>query len=172
MEREKVVQSIVEKCDFLYDDDILSKESIIQRYLAFFAQQFDPDNKTVSFAFHTGSLCFDIVSLAALLIGCLAYEFSSNDEILSGLEPKKDMVLFRNERYLWGGFEVKQFDRQQINYAVLYQEKKDKYGINLSTLWLPYEKNKHAIRPYYGTSKTTDGRGIKKESSNRNDFIS
>ena len=79
MADERIMQSIVEKCDFLYDDALLSDEKIIEKYLMFFAKQFDPSERSVSFAFHTGSLCFDVVSVAALMIGCLAYEFSSND---------------------------------------------------------------------------------------------
>jgi hypothetical protein len=71
MADEKIIRAIVEKCDVLYDDLLLSKETIIRKYLSFFAKQFDPSERSVSFAFHTGSLCFDIVSVAALLIGCL-----------------------------------------------------------------------------------------------------
>lgn len=70
-----------------YDDALLSDETIIEKYLSFFARQFEPSERSVRFAFHTGSLCFDVVSVAALMIGCLAYEFSSNDEILAELEP-------------------------------------------------------------------------------------
>ena len=86
MADERIAHAIVEKCDFLYDDALLSQEMVIKKYLTFFARQFDSTERTVSFAFHTGSMCFDVVSIAALMIGCLAYEFPTNDEILAGLE--------------------------------------------------------------------------------------
>ena len=101
---DRIIRSIVEKCEFLYDDALLSREKIIEKYLIFFAKQFNPEERSVSFAFHTGSLCFNVVSVAALMIGCLAYEFSSNDEILAELEPG-DMVLYKGERYRWSGVE-------------------------------------------------------------------
>lgn len=171
MTDERIIKSIVEKCDFLYDDAVLTKETVIEKYLTFFARQFDPSERSVSFAFHTGSLCFDVVSVAALMIGCLAYEFSSNDEILAELDTD-DMVLYKGERYRWKGIkEDYSFDgKTKINYAILQQDGKGKNGATI--LHVPYDKNKHLIKPYFGTSLITDGRGIRKDSTNRNDFIS
>ena len=57
MTDQRIMRSIVEQCDFFYDDALLSKEKIIEKYLIFFARQFDPTEHSVSFAFHTGSLC-------------------------------------------------------------------------------------------------------------------
>lgn len=171
MADERIMQSIVEKCDFLYDDALLSDEKIIEKYLFFFANQFDPSKRSISFAFHTGSLCFDVVSVAALMIGCLAYKFSSNDEILAELKSG-DMVLYKGERYHWGGIQKNSLtsDKNKIDYIVLRQDAKGKNGP--STLYIPYENNKHRIKPYFGTSSVTDGRGIRKGKTNRNDFIS
>ena len=171
MADERVIRSIVEKCDFLYDDALLTKETIIEKYLSFFAKQFDPSERSVSFVFHTGSLCFDVVSVAALLIGCLAYEFSSNDEILAGLEID-DMVLFKGERYRWGGTEESIINKGEPprKFFILRQDAKGKNGG--LTSYYSYESKKHLVKPYYGTSTTTDGRGIRGYSTNRNDFIS
>ena len=167
MENEEIIQSITEKCDIFYDDSLLSSESIIGKYLEFFAKQFTPDERSVSFAFHTGSVCFDIVSVAALMIGCLAYDMSSNDEILSSLEIG-DMVLYRGERYRWRGIQKQRFrfGDPEIDYIVLNQDAKGKNGP--STTSIPFERNKHLVKPYYGTSAVTDGRGIRKDKTNRN----
>lgn len=171
MADDRIIKAIVDKCDFLYDDLLLSKETIIRKYLSFFAKQFDPTERSVSFAFHTGSLCFDVVSVAALLIGCLAYEFSSNDDILSELQPG-DMVLYNDERYRWGGITKMRMSRHSPTetYIVLSQDGKGKNG--QSTNYLPYEQYKHLIKPYYGASSVTDGRGVRKDETNRTDFIS
>ena len=158
---DRIIRSIVETCDFLYGDALLTKEEIIKKYLMFFAKQFDPEERSVSFVFHTGSLCFDVVSVASLMIGCLAYEFSSNDEILDELETG-DMVLYKGERYRWGGVEK--------SCIILKQDAKGKNGP--LTLKIKYDRNKHLIKPYHGDSLTTDGRGIRKNKTNRTDFIS
>lgn len=171
MADDRIMQSIVEKCEFLYDDALLSEEKIIQKYLMFFARQFDPEERSVSFAFHTGSLCFDVVSVAALMIGCLAYEFSSNDEILAELELG-DMVLYKGERYRWGGIEKKSWKtgEPQADYIILKQDAKGRNGPSSS--YIPYERTKHLVKPYFGMSSVTDGRGVRKDKTNRDDFIS
>ena len=167
----KIIQTIVEKCKIYYGDSLLSDEIIIEMYLKFFAEQFNPEERSLSFAFHTGSVCFDVVSVAALMMGCLAYEFSSNDEILSELELG-DMVLYKGERYRWGGVEKLGLiaTKPEMEFIVLKQDGKGKNGP--LTLYFPYEKNKHLIKPYYGSSSVTDGRGVRKDKTNRNDFIS
>ncbi len=171
MADDRIVRAIIEKCDFLYDKALLSKEKIIEKYLAFFAGQFDPTERSVSFAFHTGSLCFDAVSLAALMIGCLAYEFSSNDELLAELQLN-DMVLFKGERYRWGGVEQVSLsaDTPTTDYIVLHQDAKGKDG-PLSNR-IPYEVNKHLVKKYCGSATKTDGRGVRRDKTNRTDFIS
>ncbi len=171
MADDRIIRSIVEKCDFLYDDALLSEEKIIEKYLIFFARQFDPTERSVSFAFHTGSVCFDVVSVAALMIGCLAYEFSSNEEILAEINLD-DMVLYKGERYHWGGIQKLSWrsDEPKRDFIVLKQDAKGKNGPSAS--YIPYENAKHLIRPYYGASSVTDGRGIRKDKTNRNDFIS
>ena len=171
MADDRIIRSIIEKCEFLYDDALLSDEKIIEKYLLFFARQFDPAERSVSFAFHTGSLCFDVVSVAALMIGCLAYEFSSNEEILAEIRPG-DMVLYKGERYHWDGIQKLSWrsDEPKRDFIVLRQDAKGKNGPSAS--YIPYENAKHLIRPYFGASSVTDGLGIRKDKTNRNDFIS
>ena len=43
MENEKIIRAIIEKCDIFYGDSLLSDETIIEKYLTFFARQFNPD---------------------------------------------------------------------------------------------------------------------------------
>ena len=171
MADDRIMRAIVDKCEIYYGDSLLSNETIIEKYLRFFASQFDPSERSVCFVFHTGSLCFDVVSVAALMIGCLAYEFSSNDEILAELELG-DMVLYNGGRYRWCGIEKRSFKRGEppADYIVLSEEAKGKNGS--SSTYLPYARNKHLIKPYLGKSIKTDGRGIRKDNTNRVDFIS
>lgn len=170
MESDAIMQTVIEKCSIYYDDALISNEAIIEKYLRFFAKQFCSAKKTTSFAFHTGSLCFDIASIAALLIGCLSYGLSSNDDILRSLDIG-DMVLYKGERYRWGGVELLSVNKgsSKTDYIVLHQDAKGKNGPSIFKI--PYERNKHLVKPYYGTSSVTDGRGLKREKNNRNDFI-
>lgn len=157
-------KTILSKCRIYYDNCLISEESILNEYMSFFADTMDPQRKTVGFALHTGSICFDVVSIVAIAIGCLSYNLATNDDIIASLLPG-DMVMFRGQRYRWIGVEK----RGEVLYLSLEQDGTGKNGISRS--WVSYEKNKHLIKPYYGESKKTDGRGVKKKLTNREDFL-
>ncbi|BAL00271.1 hypothetical protein OBV_30720 [Oscillibacter valericigenes Sjm18-20] len=170
MENEEVIRSMIKKCHLFYGDLLISSEKIIEKYLYFFSGQFSSHEKTTAFAFHTGSVCFDIASVAALMMSCFSYNLLSNDDALRALEIG-DMVLFRGERYHWGGITTCSFveNEPSQDYIVLRQDPKGKNGPSITNVL--YEKNKHLIRPYFGDSSVTDGRGIRKSKTNRNDFL-
>lgn len=157
------INEILKKCDIYFENALISRECIIEKYLSFFAEAMDPENRTVGFALHTGSVCFDVISVVAIGLGCLSYNLSTNDEIIASLQLD-EMVMFKEQRYRWKGIELK----NDLKYIVLEQD--GEYGP--SKWWIPYDKNKHLITPYYGSSRKTDGRGVKKAKTNREDFIS
>ena len=94
MDKKKMLLDMAEKCGIFYDDLLISSEDIIENYLRFFSAQFNLEQKVTSFAFHTGSLCFDVASVAALMLACFVYNLSSNEDILKSLSIG-DMVLFK-----------------------------------------------------------------------------
>jgi len=162
---DKLANAILNKCDIYYGEALISKEAIIEKYLAFFADSLVSKERTVNFALHTGSICFDVISIVAVALGCLSYNLSTNDDIISALQ-ENDMVLFKGQRYRWKGV------REEYGnlFMVIEQDGKGKNGKTVS--FLPLERNKHLIKPYYGDSKITDGRGVKTRSANREDFLS
>jgi len=169
MDNDRIIRSMINKCDIYYDDLLISSEEIIEKYLNYFSSQFGSDKKITSFAFHTGSVCFDIASVAALLLACFTYNLSRNDDLLRSLEIGA-MVLYSGERYHWEGIKkgISQ-SSPEVEYIVLIQDAKGKNGI--STSYIPFENNKHKVKPYYGESIVTDGRGIRKSKSNRDEFL-
>ena len=170
MDNARIIKSMIDKCDVYFDDLLISSEDIVKKYMYYFSSQFNSDQKITSFVFHTGSLCFDIASVAALLFTCFTYNLSSNDELLRSLEIG-NIVLYRGERYRWGGIKTGVFaDSPKTEYIVLTQDAKGKNGPSSS--YISFENNKHRVNPYYGDSVVTDGRGIRKSKSNRNEFLS
>lgn len=164
MTADKLANAILNKCDIYYGDALVSKEAIIEKYLAFFADSLVSKERTVNFALHTGSVCFDVISIVAVALGCLSYNLSTNEDIISSLQTD-DMILFKGQRYRWNGTKV---DSGKL-YMVIEQDGKGKNGKSVS--YLPLEKNKHLIKPYYGESLITDGRGVKRRNTNREDFL-
>ena len=165
MTADKLADAILNKCDIYYGGALISKEAIIEKYLAFFAKSLVSKERTINFALHTGSVCFDVISVVAVALGCLSYNLSTNDDIISSLQPN-DMVLFKGQRYRWKGTGFEYGGLCMI----LEQDGKGKNG--KTTSYLPLDRNKHLIKPYYGDSQVTDGRGVKKRGTNREDFLS
>ena len=123
MTADKLANAILNKCDIYYGDALVSKEAIIEKYLAFFADSLVSKERTVNFALHTGSICFDVISVVAVALGCLSYNLSTNEDIISSLQ-ENDMVLFKGQRYRWKG------TRKEYGnlYMIIEQDGKGKNG--------------------------------------------
>lgn len=160
-----LISVMLDKCDIYYEDALISKESIIERYIEFFDNVFAGEKHSVNFALHTGSICFDIISVVAVTLGCLFYNLWTNDDIISRLQIG-DMVMYENKRYCWKGLE----DGNGIKYMVLGQDAKGKNGESIRKV--SFKRYKHLVKPYYGTSSLTDGRGVRKSKTNREEFLS
>ncbi|MCM1122196.1 MAG: DrmE family protein [Eubacterium sp.] len=159
------ISAMLDKCNIYYDDALISKESIIECYIKFFDKVIAGETHSVSFALHTGSICFDVISVVAVTLGCLSYNLWTNDDIISQLQIGA-MVMFENKRYRWKGLE----EDSGIKYMVLGQDAKGKNGELIRKV--RFMCNKHLIKPYYGTSSRTDGRGVRKVKTNREEFLS
>jgi len=159
------IDTVLNKCDIYYGDALISKENLLKQYAMFLNELITTSDHNVSFALHTGSLCFDIVSFVLFAIGGLTYNLNSNDDILASLMVG-DMVMYSNERHRW----LDTTERDGTLYIILEQDGKGRNG--KLTRFLPYENNKHLIRPYYGASAKTDGRGIRRRKTHREEFLS
>ena len=160
-----IIEVITNKCDIYFGEELISKETIIKEYMSFLADSLTTREHSVYFSLHTGSVCFDIISVIYILLDCLSYNIVTNDDIVSSLR-KGDMIIFKGKRYRWQGVET----REDKLYLIIEQDGRGKNGGTVSRLLL--ENNKHHIKPYYGNSQTTDGRGIRKQQNNREDFLS
>lgn len=154
----------LQKCDIIYGNNIISKEQILRNYWEFLAKV--TENKTrVSFSFRTGSVCFDAIAIVSMMLNALSFNSVSNDDIVASLKVN-DLVIYKGQRYRWKGIE----NRDGMDMMVLEQDGRGKNG--KSTSWVPYNRYKQSIKPYYGVSTVTDGRGIRGKGTNREDIIS
>lgn len=154
----------LQKCDIIYGNNIISKEQILRNYWEFLAKV--TENKTrVSFSFRTGSVCFDAIAIVSMMLNALSFNSVSNDDIVASLKVN-DLVIYKGQRYRWKGIE----NKDGMDMMVLEQDGRGKNG--KSTSWVPYNRYKQSIKPYYGVSTVTDGRGIRGKGTNREDIIS
>jgi len=166
---------LTEKCDIFFEDLLISKELIIKSYADFLSSLLLDDKPSVSLALHTGSVCFEVMSILFAAIVSIAITLDQGDaeEIVDSLNIG-EMVLYgrkRRERYVWCGFADKYYAPTSLKskryYGVLKQPTKN----TKDKEYIP-KQYWHLITPYDGKSQLTDGRGIKVNSSNRNNFIS
>jgi len=161
---EQVLFRLTDRCDIYFENSLISKERIIKKYADFFASSVSNVGHSVSVALHTGSVCFDIVSFITAALACVSLDETDTESIIASLS-EGDMVLYKSERYRWRGLEF----RDGKQYLALEQDGRGKNG--KITMWVLFDTNKSLIRPYYGTSEVTDGRGIKRKDTNRADFL-
>ena len=164
---------LMERCNIYFEDSLISKEKIIQKYADFFAASFNGPSHSLSVAQHTGSICFDVVSFLITALGCLALNETDNDDVIRSFEDGQYVLLKGKERCIWNGFAMRDnrkndfvsTDIDRAEYVVLGQPDKSTKHYIPKSKW-------NDISPYNGASTRTDGRGIRKSKSNRNDFIS
>lgn len=158
------ITTILKKFDIYLDRTPISKELLLEKYLSFFADTMQEKKPAQGFALHTGSICFDALSIVAVSMGCLSHMVSTIDDILSTLR-EDDPVIYNGQRHRWKGTTT-------INEILHLGLKKDATKKDSAlTRWLPYDAYKHHIKPYYGDAQTTNGIGIRDTASNREDFL-
>ena len=173
-----MIYHVLNKCNIYFEDALISREHLIRAYSDFLNLNFVKQNKTVALTLHTGSNCFDIIAILFATFSSMLLDEANIDDVLGALNIG-DMILYKNERYLWGGFGIfhhKEFiaiqDFEEATHFLLEQRKQDKHiGEIYSKSMIPIS-NRNKIVPYYGPSETTDGRGIRKKKNRRADFIS
>lgn len=171
MTNEQLPVYLTDKCDIFFEGSLISKERIIKNYADFFAASFSKEHHSVSIALHTGSVCFDVISLITAALGCLLLDDTQNSDIIDSLEIGQKVLYggTRQSIFLWNGLEK----QNNIKYISMMKIRQDKHiGECKDFTRVPYEKGKGKIIPYYGDAQTTDGRGRKEQKNKRSEFLS
>ena len=159
MDIKRLSRILMEKCNIFYKKEDLSDDEILKRYIKFLIDEFFTEKRRISFSLHTGSKCFDVLSVIIAALRCILFEIESG----KGLVPEfmdGDIVVYNNKRYKWRGTKIDPFQKNKNDsYYVLQQDAKGKNGI--SNIYIRIE-NGNLIKPYYGTSVRTDGMGLRR----------
>lgn len=174
MTNEQAFLRLMDKCDIYFENSLISKEWIIQKYAEFLASSLEKQTHTLSVVQHTGSVCFDVISFLIAALGCLALNETDNNEVIRSFEDGQMVMLAsttgkRKERIYWRGLFCKTRDKSSdfdnAYYACLEQPEQHAKDYLPRSQW-------YRISPYNGQSTRADGRGIRKSKSSRNEFIS
>ena len=168
MDRKRLSRLLMEKCNIFYKKELLSDDEILSRYIKFLTDEFLVEKRRISFSLHTGSKCFDVLSIIIAALRCILLEVESGKSLISDFVDG-DIVVYNNKRYVWKGTRIDPFQKKEKDsYYVLQQNAKGKNGI--STTYIRIE-NGNLIKPYYGNSVRTDGMGLRRRKTNREDFL-
>ena len=163
-----VMEKVIKTTEICLNGEIISRDVLLKNFGKFITDIGVSEEHSVGVAMHTGSICFDVMSVTYAALWCLLYNESSSDELIQALE-NDDMVLYgkgKKERYFFKGF---------IDGKELGSEYSGKRFIKLSQdnggiTYVPQASWQY-IEPYKGTAKKADGRGIRKKSNIRELFF-
>lgn len=161
-----MMQNIINKCNIYYENQLISKDHLIHTYAQFIVKTFSKEKHNVDIVLHTGSICFDIITIIMSAVSNLIFNESTPDDVIASLNSG-DTVLYgksRKQRYIFMGMEKKVCNGSTFEYVILNKSETDKISVP--------PKMRQYIEPYNGDSNRMDGRGIRKTNNKRSDFIS
>lgn len=162
----RLMKRVLSKCNIAYEGHVISKEQLMRAYALFLLQTMVKKEHNVGMVLHTGSLCFDVITVVYVAILNMISNSTGSGDVIENLNIG-DLVIYgtnKRERYEFGGIiDGKELDPNVagIKYATLKQKGDRRYV--RETEW-------RYIEPYYGKSNILDGRGIKKKEKTKEDF--
>jgi len=161
------MKKLIDKCDLYFDGYIISKELLIRNYAEFLASNFEKKHN-VAISLHTGSICFDIITILFTVISNIMYNQDNAEDFVLSLTVG-DMVLYKKKRCRFEG--ITTFADETLRRAILYSENKRQGHVESCKDYVR-EDWWNRISPYNGDATNLDARGIRSDSKKRNDFLS
>lgn len=161
------MKKLIDKCDMYFDGHIISKELLVQNYADFLASNFEKKHN-VTISLHTGSVCFDIITILFTALSNIIYNQDNAEDFVLSLNIG-DMVLYKKKRCKFEGIKI--WPNETFRRATLYSERKRQGRIESG--WDHVKEDCwNEISPYNGQGKNLDARGIRNDNKKRNDFLS
>lgn len=162
LEKEALLNIILDKCDICYDNEIISRETVIHAYKNYLASSVSKERHNTGLILHTGSVCFDAVLVVFAAISNMIFNSINAEDILDSLTVG-DIVSYNGAsygKYIYMGHEK----IDGIDYIVLAGEKKGDRTLAGPSNW-------HKIIPFFGESKSLGRRGTRKRKTIRDLFF-
>lgn len=157
---------IINKSEIYFKNELISKEHLIRLYAEFIIKTFDLEKHNVDIVLHTGSICFDVITILISAISNMIFNESTCDDVIASLKVG-DIVLFgktKKQRYIFSGLEKKEHNGSTLEYVILNKSDTERITV--------HPQKRQYIEPYNGNSNRMDGRGIRKKDYKRIEFIS
>lgn len=164
------MKKLIDKCDLYFDGHIISKELLVKNYADFLATNFEKKHN-VAISLHTGSICFDILTILMTVFSNIIFDQLTIDDFINGLAPGS-ILLYGKERCRFEGFTDPHIapDGTVVRRIKIITETIVKGETSETSTWLP-ESKWNQLKPYHGTSSRLDGRGVRSDNIKRRDFL-
>ena len=157
------MKKLIEKCDLYFEGHIISKELLVQNYADFLASNFEKKHN-VAVALHTGSICFDIITVLFSALSNIMYDQDNTEDFIKSLNIG-DKVQYDKKMYVFDGFQDEKTRYiRLISYSITS-------GIKCDGSSLVPEKRWNLIKPYYGNAKQPGRTVANQDAVKRNDFL-
>lgn len=166
METGNKIKFLMNSCDIMFDNKVISDQPIIAEYIDFLSKLVFSKEKSAGLLLHTGSLTFDIVTIVFNAVAALLLSTETTNGIIDDLEIG-DYVLYENNRWEYRG----ECDLLGESRILLSRVRKER-GVDLQVKEYLRSDQWHKILPYYGDAEMTGGKGVRKNKSVRKKFLS
>lgn len=140
------LRKLLNNCEVCLGEEVISKELLLDNYYSYLCEASFRDNHNVGIVLHTGSICFDALSLAFAAVYALSYNTATVEDIVDYLEID-DKVYFYETANSKGT--LYRFDgKDEEGYIKLSGGKNNTFKVP-KQLW-------GNIEPYFGEAVTLD----------------
>ena len=171
LSRLEILSQLMDKCEIYYKNDLISREVVLVKEREFFLNSLDANKNTKNVFLGTGSELFDIVAFVCIVMTSLIMDKSNAETVKQELE-EGDKVVYRNKRYVFGGFFAPRKAKKEGSFE-FEQEPTGRYFCLIreqGRTYIPIE-NINQVSPYNGNSKRLDGMGLGRSVSKRVQFL-
>ena len=164
------MKKLIDKCDLFFEGHIISKEMLLQNYADFLAGNFEKKHN-VAISLHTGSICFDIITILFTAISNIVYNQDNAEDFINSLSVGEN-VQYGDKMYVFGGFDTPMTlsdgtVARRIKLLSYYVDR----GVKCNVIDTIPEKHWNLIKPYNGNAKKPGRTVARQDSSKRNDFL-
>lgn len=90
------MRKIITSCDIMLEGAVISKERLMQDYTDFLGKTILTEYRNVAVLLHTGSVCFDAISLIFAAVSNWTHNTMTPDEVIRSLQIG-DAVVFNRK---------------------------------------------------------------------------
>lgn len=165
------MKKLIDKCDLYFEGHIISKELLVKNYAEFLACNFEKKHN-VAISLHTGSICFDIITVLFTAVSNIIYNQDNPEDFINSLETG-ETVQYRKKMYVFEGFAepCKLANGKLMRYIKLSSFRVDR-GNRCNEMDMVPESMWNLVKPYHGDAKKPGRTVAKQDGLKRAEFLS